>query len=272
MVETKRLNIRHVTTYSYDQPVHYALQQLRLTPRTGPGQTVLEWQTTITGGAKQVSFDDHFVNHTDLVKVDAGATQVEIVSEGVVEVEDKAGVIGKHRGYSPLWLFQGESAQTKPGSQIRALAQKVEANRGTMDDIALLHHLSAEIAEQVSYTIGSTDSDTRAEDALVAGQGVCQDHAHIMIAAARLLGFPARYVSGYLLMDDQLDQDATHAWCEVHTKSLGWIGFDVSNQISPDDRYVRIAVGRDYRDCAPILGIRQGDGTENMQVALQVQQ
>ena len=93
-----------------------------------------------------------------------------------------------------------------------------------------------------------------------------------MIAAARLLGYPARYVSGYLLMDGQTHQDATHAWCEIWTKGLGWVGFDVSNGISPDARYVRVATGRDYADAAPILGIRHGQGAENLHVSLQVQQ
>ena len=73
-------------------------------------------------------------------------------------------------------------------------------------------------------------------------------------------------------MDGQVAQDASHAWCEVWTKGLGWVGFDVSNGISPDARYVRVATGRDYNDAAPILGIRHGSGQETLQVSLQVQQ
>ncbi|MDC0739493.1 transglutaminase family protein [Cognatishimia sp. SS12] len=272
MADMKRLTIRHITTYDYDEPVHYALQQLRLTPRNGHGQTVLDWECTVQGGSKQVSFDDHFLNHTDLVKVDSGVKQVEIVSTGTVEVEDSAGVIGHHRGYAPLWLFQAQTEQTKPGPKLTAMATALRKYQADVDDIALLHAMSAEIAKSVQYELGTTDSTTGAEDALAAGQGVCQDHAHIMIALARQLGFPARYISGYLLMDDRVDQDATHAWCEVFTQSLGWVGFDVSNGISPDSRYVRVATGRDYRDAAPILGIRQGMGTEKLAVTLQVQQ
>ncbi len=272
MADSKRLNIRHVTTYNYDVPVHYALQQLRLTPRNGQGQSVLDWSLTIEGGESQVTFDDQFLNHTELVKVAPGATEVRIISEGTVEVEDNAGVIGQHRGYAPLWLFEQQTDQTAPGPKIKALAKAVGEYQKDVDDIALLHALSAEVSKAVSYEIGQTDSTTTAEQSLTAGQGVCQDHAHIMISAARLLGFPARYVSGYLFMDDRIDQEATHAWCEVYTKGLGWVGFDVSNGISPDARYVRVAVGRDYRDSAPILGIRQGEGSENLQVALQVQQ
>jgi len=74
-----------------------------------------------------------------------------------------------------------------------------------------------------------------------AGQGVCQDHTHIFISAARELGYPARYISGYLMMNDRIDQEASHAWAEAYVEGLGWVGFDVSNGISPDERYVQSA-------------------------------
>ena len=116
--------------------------------------------------------------------------------------------------------------------------------------------------------------DTTAEEALTLGDGgVCQDHANIFISAARLSGLPARYVSGYLMMNDRVDQDATHAWAEAcMSNDLGWVGFDVSNGVSPDERYVRIAVGRDARDAAPIDGLRMGSADEKLIVSLQVQQ
>lgn len=267
-----KLSITHVTTYDYDAPVHYALQQLRLIPRTGHGQKVVEWSSAIEGGQKQLTFDDQFVNHTELVKVDPGATRVEIVSRGVVEIEDRNGVIGAHSGFAPLWLFKEATPLTAAGNNIRKLAARVRGEAEKLNDIETLHALSAEISALVRYEIGRTDSSTTAEVALTAGHGVCQDHAHIMIAAARQLGYPARYVSGYLFMDGQVAQDASHAWCEVWTDGLGWVGFDVSNGICPDARYVRVATGRDYNDAAPILGIRQGPGEEALHVSLQVQQ
>ena len=101
---------------------------------------------------------------------------------------------------------------------------------------------------------------------------MCQDHAHVFIAAARLMGYPARYVSGYLMMNDRVHQDASHAWAEAYVDMLGWVGFDVSNGISPDPRYVRVATGRDYREAAPISGLRFGAGGEAMSIDIQVQQ
>ena len=104
------------------------------------------------------------------------------------------------------------------------------------------------------------------------GSGVCQDHTHVFITIARLFGYPARYVSGYLMLENSIEQNASHAWAEVHLEGLGWVGFDVSNGISPDDRYVRIATGLDYREAAPVSGIWFGGGKESMTVKLQVQQ
>ncbi|SHH14576.1 transglutaminase family protein [Cognatishimia maritima] len=272
MAKTTQLKIRHVTTYDYDVPVHYALQQLRLKPRDGKGQAVKDWSLTLEGATAQVAFLDHFLNATELFKVDHGATQIKIVSEGLVEVEDTAGVVGPHRGYAPLWLFEAQTENTMLGPELRDLAKTMKEYQKDVDNIALLHALSAEIRKRVAYVLGVTNTTTSAEDALASGEGVCQDHAHIMISIARELGFPARYVSGYLLMTDRIEQEATHAWCEVHVPELGWVGFDVSNGISPDHHNVRIATGRDYRDAAPILGIRQGAGEEKLQVRLQVQQ
>jgi len=264
-----RLKITHKTTYCYEQPVHYALQQLRLTPRTGNGQDVIAWTSTITGGHKQLSFEDKFANKVETVLIEDGAQHIEILSEGIVDVEDRGGVVGHHRGFAPLWLFRDATAMTTPGTAIRRLVRGLDA---TDSEVAQMHALSASILEHVRYDTGHTDSDTTAESALAAGHGVCQDHAHIMIACARLMGRPARYVSGYLLMDGLVEQDAAHAWCEVWLEGIGWIGFDVSNGICPDTRYVRVATGRDYTDAAPVRGLRQGSGGEELHVALQVQQ
>ena len=94
----------------------------------------------------------------------------------------------------------------------------------------------------------------------------------MFIAAARLLGFPARYVSGYLMMDGDVEQAASHAWAEAHVDRLGWVGFDVANEMSPDERYVRVATGRDYRDAMPVSGIRLGQADERLAVSITVEQ
>ncbi len=267
-----RLKITHLTQYSYDEPVTFGLLKLRMRPQNGISQNVEDWNYSFQGGAHQVDFIDHFGNQTDLFRLDSGTLSVQISAEGLVETEDRSGVVGKHKGPAPLWVFEAETEATKPGAQMRTLIRDIRAATADLDSVARLHHLSEAIGEAVEYQTGETNSKTSAETALTEGRGVCQDHAHIMIGTARALGYPARYVSGYLMMNDRVDQEASHAWCEVYTDALGWVGFDVSNGYCPDERYVRIAYGRDYADAAPIVGIRQGPGNENLQVSLQIQQ
>jgi transglutaminase-like putative cysteine protease len=100
--------------------------------------------------------------------------------------------------------------------------------------------------------------------------GVCQDHAHIFVAAAHALGVPARYISGYLMMEEKIEQAATHAWAEAHIPGLGWVGFDPANEICPDDRYVRVASGLCYKDAAPVSGMRIGMPGEKLEVIVKV--
>lgn len=265
-----RLKIHHQTSYEYDAPVQYGLLQLRLRPKPSHGQKILDWNLAIDGGRLEVEFEDQHHNHVDLVGINHGHHQVKITCEGEVETSDNAGVIGQHRGFAPLWLFQQSTPLTRSGPQIRRLVRQLDSDFDS--DIARLHALSKLTLDSVAYEVDRTHSQTTAEEALAAGHGVCQDHAHVFITAARLLGFPARYVSGYLMMTDRVAQDASHAWAEVNLDEIGWIGFDIANGISPDERYVRIATGLDYRDAAPISGLRYGDSSESMLVSVQVEQ
>jgi len=259
--------IRHVTTYRYDAPVSYGLQQVRLIPKTRAGQEVIDWTTTITGGRVETAFDDQHANRVELVSIDPGAEEVTLTAEGEVEITNEDGVIGAHGGYMPLWMFLRPTDRTRRGPGILGLVRDL---RGDEEQLRQMHALSAAIHETVTYATGTSDVTMTAEEAVENGSGVCQDHAHIFVAGARLLDRPARYVSGYLRMNDRQEQEATHAWAEAHIDGLGWVGFDISNAISPDTGYVRVATGLDYDDAAPIRGMRRGAGLEKMSVELRV--
>lgn len=264
-----RLRIAHTTTYFYDAPVVYGLQQVRLTPPTDRHQTVHDWRLDVAGGTVELSSLDQYQNRSTLVQTAAGAQQITLTVSGEVETHSSDGIYGKIYGAAPLWHFRQATARTAAGAGVAQLSRMIGSAAG---DVGELHALSAAILGAVPYTHDVTASRTTAEEALGAGGGVCQDHAQIFIACARHAGIPARYVSGYLMLDDRIDQDASHAWAEAHIDGLGWVAFDVSNGISPDERYVRVAVGRDAADAAPVAGMRRGDAQETMQVSLQVQQ
>lgn len=263
-----RLKVTHRTEYNYDEPIRYGLQRLRLWPLSGPAQTVLTWTLRIEGAREEVRFVDQFGNDTRLLSIDGDPHTISIVAEGDVDTNDVAGVSGPNRGFAPLWLFEHQTPLTAPGAAISDLA----AGIGQGDDLTRLHQLMATIRERVAYVPGTTDTETTGEQALNKGTGVCQDHAHVFAASARLLGFPARYVSGYLMMNDTIDQVASHAWAEAYLNGLGWVGFDAANGISPDERYVRVAVGRDYREAMPISGILIGRAQERLAVHITVEQ
>lgn len=261
-----RLKIKHVTEYRYDEPVQFSLQRLRLTPVEGPGLRVLSWNIAVDGAKVEAGFNDQFGNHTHLVSYEGESSSVRIVASGEVETQDRAGVYGPHVGYVPLWLYLRDTPFTKAGKLTKELVKSLEGDT----DLAKMHDLMGKLHRQVRYVPGTTSTETTAEQALEAGSGVCQDHSHIFIAVARFMQFPARYVSGYLKMDEVEEQVATHAWAEVNLPGLGWVGFDAANNVCPDDRYVRLASGLCYTDAAPISGMRIGIADEEMSVVVTV--
>ncbi|MFT4183784.1 MAG: transglutaminase family protein [Rhizobium sp.] len=261
-----RLTISHITEYRYDEPAQFSLQRLRLTPRTGPGQTVLNWKLTVEGAHPEVEYDDQFANRATLVSLDGEQQTTRIVASGEVETEDLNGVTGQHSGFSPLWLFLRETPRTKAGKLTKELLRGLTGD----NDLGKMHALMGAIHKVVEYKPGTSDTETTAEQALEKKNGVCQDHAHIFIAGARTLGIPARYISGYLMMEGKNEQAATHAWAEAHLPGLGWVGFDPANDVCPDARYVRLATGLCYRDAAPVSGMRIGTPGETLTVKVTV--
>jgi transglutaminase-like putative cysteine protease len=264
------LRVQHTTHYAFGEPVIHALQRLRLTPKATQGQRIIDWQMRFENAVAELQYDDQHFNHVTLISLAPGAREVTVTCEGFVETEDNNGVIGRHSGHLPLWSFLRQTPLTRPGTRLRALLREAQGAGGEAP-LDFLHSLSGLIRERVTYEAGRTHSATTAEEAVGQGAGVCQDHAHIFIGAARASGIPARYVSGYLLMDDRIEQEATHAWAEAHVDGLGWVGFDVSNGISPDPRYVRVATGSDYRDAAPVTGISIGASDQVLTVGVAVE-
>ena len=265
-----KLRVDHETRYTYDAPVAYGLQQVRLRPKDSRGQKVLDWELKIEGGAIELSYEDHNGNQVDLIGIEPGRTETSIRCVGVVENSQSDGVLGPHKGLLPLWHFKRSSPLTKAGEGVRKLVDSL----GDCDigDVGTGHRLSEAILDEVAYEGGNTHTGTTAEEAIQGGVGVCQDHAHIFCSAARLMGLPTRYVSGYLMMNDRVEQDASHAWAEAFFEGLGWVGFDISNGYSPDERYIRVATGIDFREAAPINGMRMGGSDEGVLVSLTVEQ
>ena len=260
-----RLRIQHRTEYRYAAPPRLALLRVRLWPRSGAYGTVEAWSVSVEGASAQGRFRDAHDNDTALYALEPGADRIVIEAAGTVATHLVSGVVSGPDKGPGSWVYRRATALTGADGAIRQLGEGLDGS------LSSLHALSARVREAIAYRTGATGADTTAAEALRLGAGVCQDHAHAFLAAARGRGVPARYVSGYLRMDDREEQEASHAWVEAHVEGLGWVGFDVSNGHSPDERYVALARGLDYRDAAPVSGIvRAAPGSETMRVDLVV--
>ena len=263
-----RITVHHVTRYTFSEPASYSIQRLRLMPRSFEGQNVIDWQIDAPGIGEACRFRDAFGNEVHLVARTGPHDAVDITARGIVETSDRNGVVSGLVETAPARLYLRCTPCTRPDESLRGLA---EASRGS-DLITRLHDLMGRIRDRVEYETGTTDETTPAAQALAAGTGVCQDHAHIFITATRLLGVPARYVTGYLSASSHEAAEAHHAWAEALVPGLGWVGFDVANRLCPTDEYVRLACGLDASHAAPIRGSRRGGGAEKLDVEVSVAQ
>ncbi len=259
-----QLHIRHETRYRYDRPVKYSVQSLRLTPRRDPGQRALEW--TISAPGRRFEQTDAHGNVAHLLTIEEPHREIAIVVRGVIETA--GGEARQEDGpLSPL-AYLAPTRLTSADADLRAFACASVGN---------LHHpraraeaLSDAVFNAVRYAPGASGVHDAAAAVFKAGAGVCQDHAHVFLACAHALGIPARYVSGYLYTGDSRDI-ASHAWVDVWAGAeAGWRSLDVTHQRPAISRYCRLAVGRDYLDAAPVRGVRQGGGGENMEVRVLV--
>lgn len=263
-----RLKVRHTTVYTYAEPFAYLIQAIRLTPRPHDGLAIHRWQVTGTDGRALPATADGFGNVVLTQTITRETDTVEISVEGEVETRDTFGVVrGAPEPLPPLAFMQPTRA-TQTDDAIAELADWAAAGRA--NDLDLLHRLMRAIGDRINRAPASADAQPTASAALASGRGVPADHSHVMIAAAQHLGYPARYVSGYLWTSDDDVAPANHAWTEVHVADLGWVGFDPANGLCPTEAYVRVATGRSLDDAAPVRGIRRGGASERLSVAVQI--
>jgi transglutaminase-like putative cysteine protease len=266
-----RLTVRHTTAYAYDLPMRFIAQSHRLTPATSGCQTVHAWDVTAAGAEFGASFIDGAGDRVTTMTLNGPVDRVEISVQGEVETVDTSGVLRGHREMISPRCYVRATGPTKAGGGFDDLLDQAFKGLRERSDLAKAHALSDLVAETVAYRPGTTHAHTTAAEVVEAGEGVCQDHAHVLIALAHLAELPARYVTGYLLVDAAGSAgEASHAWAEIHVAGLGWIGFDAANATCPDERYIRLGSGRDAVDAAPIRGVSRGGGAEAMEIAVTV--
>lgn len=266
-----KLSISHRTRYRFDQPKRTLIQSLRLWPTDFDGQTVEEWSLDIEGHAAERggAFRDGAGDWVETVAM-RNVADVTIAVSGVVETRDLSGVVRGLREKVPPMAYLRSTPMTRLSQGLRDLA--ASAVEGEAEPLGRAHALARAVTEAIPYRPGTTVSATTAAEALELRQGVCQDQTHALIAIARAVEVPGRYVVGYLQSGiDGGEQQASHAWAELWVEGFGWVGFDAANACCPDDRYVRIGSGLDAIGAAPIRGVAGGFGEEHLEVAVRVE-
>ncbi len=257
------LTIEHRTHYTYSEPVNYTIQQLRLTPLEGFGQRVGKWGIRVNGNLHAMK--DTHGNSTHMLVVDGEHSEINIIASGEVET---GLFIPPIENLLPTIIYLRGTPLTMADEPLKAFAETFSGKKVTADTLI---EMTQAIITRVPYVKGSTEVETTAARAFELGAGVWQDHAHIFIACCRVLGLPARYVSGYLFNTDTSLME-NHACVDIWLDATGWLSIDVSNSCLINGNHVRLAVGLDYRDACPVSGARIGGGKETMTVSVRVPQ
>lgn len=263
-----QLLIHHSTIYRYNAPLSYSIQQLRLTPRNEKHQQILQWQLRSAGDLHATT--DAYGNTVHTLTVTGPQQELLIQAQGRISViNPPQGRISDTDALPPaVFTLAGRYTAASPAILELSHRHLNASSIGTADAL----QLAQAICSAVRYRSGATEVSTSADDALQLGLGVCQDHAHLFLACCHVAGVPARYVSGYI---DPVSGEpaASHAWVDVWVQDAsyhGWVSIDVTHACLMNDRYCRLAVGRDYDSAAPVRGIRRGGGEEVMTVRVQV--
>ncbi|MDH2606859.1 transglutaminase family protein [Acinetobacter baumannii] len=255
-----KLMVNHQTHYNYTETAKNSIQYIKMMPQTSLHQHVMNWAISVPGDKtlKRDIFNNIWITASQRYEYQ----HLTFMAQGIVELLNTE--IGGVDVSIPINLFLQSTEATKYDGEMLDFAQRIV----TVKDRQHIALLSENILQKMPYQPDSTSVHTTATQAFQAGQGVCQDHAHVLIAMCRALQLPARYVSGYLF-DQNSPHLASHAWAEVFLDNQ-WYCFDVSNQLFTPKHHIYLAVGRDYLDVAPIRGVREKGGTENMMSVVQV--
>jgi transglutaminase-like putative cysteine protease len=266
-----RISVFHDTTYQYKSPARGVIQTLRLTPRNHEGQYVVSWRVTVSADCRLDQQQDAFGNITHTFTAEGPLNELVVHAEGQVELEDTQGVVAGAIERFPPDLFLRETSLTEADEAIGDFAARAKAN--SRDTLDLLHGFVSDLHGGMIFDPHPTTTVTTAREAFALKRGVCQDFTHIFIAAARHLGIPARYVSGYFSRaDGVVEQNAGHAWAEALVPDLGWVAFDPTNGMSSTEQHLRVAVGLDYLNAAPVRGAQSGGSGEALSVKVLVNQ
>lgn len=268
------LKLTHETDLSYSASITESVMELRVAPRQEQDQHRLSFSLAIGPPASVTTYFDWLGNGVHAFTVNAPHRQIRIVATSVVET-DRARAIPEQFG--DTWPANGLDWRLYDYLQfggpvidcplLRRLVETLSPREGEpLGELAL--RMLRTLNERFLYEKGITNAASPITDILQHGRGVCQDFTHLLIGLSRAIGVPARYVSGLLHPDAEKFRGytQTHAWCELLFPSAGWIGLDPANNCVVGPNFVKVAVGRDFRDVPPNKGVYRGSAVETIDV------
>ncbi len=255
------ITIRHKLKIGFDKPAARVLLHLLMTPQTGPSQRIAKWSLAVEGATHEVPLTDGFGNKVLFAALTGVEAPIEITASGIIETRGGNGVLGWPTGEPVPWLYHRMTAATRVPVSVWGKFRGEASQRD--GQLGVLHGLMARInemhaADQAGGQNQSQSSDSGAQSQL---QGEAEGDAErrsavafteSFVGAARGLGIPARFVSGYLLSDEAGIESGPHAWAEAYVEGLGWVGFDAMLDMCPTGRHVRVAVGLDAETAAAV--------------------
>ena len=263
-----RIRVSHQIIHRFNPAARTVNQILRLTPLSFDSQYVLRWRVDIDAdGARRETEDAHgnaVISYSHYGPIE----RVTISAVGEVETSDAAGVVRGAAERLPPEMYLRESPLAQANGALRTFA--AEATSGAANPLDSMHRLMAALHEGLPHNPEEKDAAGSAVEAFALRRGRARDFAHIFIACARFLGTPARFVSGYRV-GDETGRAGVHEWAEAHIPDLGWIAFDATCPICPDDRYLRVAIGFDGQDGVITRSAHSG-GEEKVEAAIRVEQ
>jgi transglutaminase-like putative cysteine protease len=286
-----RYSVHHRTTYTYAHRVFQSYHLFHLSPRSVPHQVIESHRLTIAPEpGLQWDGVDYFGNPFLVLNLEEEHDRLVVDSEAIIEVLDQPAPDLRattpwdriaRREIDRAFLLDKDIWQYVPasshGRHVLAIADYARASfpegRPVLEAVS---DLTRRIFTEFTFDPSATDISTPVEQVLERRRGVCQDFAHLQIAALRSLGLPARYVSGYILTHPPAGQpklqgaDASHAWISTWAPETGWVDFDPTNNVIPHGEHITVACGRDYDDVSPISGVLLGGGAHTVAVAVDV--
>ena len=272
------LEVQHETRFEYTEAAIESLTELRMEPVSDPNQSCHSYHLAVSPQTEAFRYIDGFGNRVHHYNLLVPHLLVRILSASVVETHPGTHDLAKSamrfpvdRAKYPLDVldflqFRGSVRETPLLEPLlKTLGPKPERPVA-----ALALEVSHYINKHFEYARDATLATSPVDEVLRKAKGVCQDFAHLMIAVLRSFGVPARYVSGYIHRPNKESQ--SHAWCEVWFADLGWIGFDPTNDQIVDERFVKVAIGRDFTDVPPNKGVCRTQGEESISVRVETRE